>query len=88
MPSPIYDTMNNRQIPPPNQSKLNLIAQYNSFAQDPFTFMLQQRGIDIPKEYRNNPKGAVEYLVNSGKMSNEQLNYMKELARSMGVQLN
>lgn len=87
MPSPIFDAMN-RQIPPPNQSKLNLIKQYNDFTQDPFTFMLQQRGIDIPKEYRNNPKGAVEYLVNSGKMSNEQLNYMKELARSMGVQLN
>lgn len=49
MPSPIFDAMNRQPaIPPspPNQGKLDLIKQYNSFRQDPFTFMLQQQRRD------------------------------------------
>lgn len=88
MASPIYDAMQNNSIPQPNQGKLDLIKQYNSFRQDPFTFMLQNRGINIPNEYRNDPKGAVNYLINNGQMTNEQLSFMKDLAQRMGVPLN
>ena len=87
MGSPIYDAMRPNN-PPQNKGKLDLIKQYNSFKQDPFTFMLRNRGIDIPTEYRNDPKGAVQYLLNNGQMTTEQLEYMKSLAAQMGVPLN
>lgn len=83
MANPLFNAMNNQR--PQN---FDLIQQYNNFRHDPFTFMLRTKGIDIPKEYHNDPQGAVQYLLNSGQMSPEQLNYMKELAQRMGVPIN
>lgn len=84
MPSPIFDAMNVRG---PQPRSMNLIQQYNNFRQDPFMFMLQNKGIQIPEEYRNNPQGAVNYLMQSGQMTPEQLEYIKSTARRMGLQI-
>lgn len=81
MPSPIFDAMNSR---PP---QLDIIQQYNSFRQDPFTFLLKTKGIDIPQQYRNDPQGAVTYLLNSGQMSQEQLAYIKSMAQRYGFNI-
>ena len=85
MPSPIYDAMKNARGPQPRS--MQLIEQYNSFKQDPFMFMLQNRGINVPEQYRNNPEEAVKYLVNSGQMSQEQLNYITSMAQRMGIRI-
>ena len=87
MPSPIFNAMNNGQAP--NQGgPFDLVRQYNNFRQDPFTFMLRTKGIDIPKEYANDPKGAVQYLLNNGQMTNQQLDYLKSMARQMNIPIN
>lgn len=49
--------------------------------------MMRNRGIDIPMEYRNNPEAAVQYLMNSGQLTQEQLDFMISAARRMGVQI-
>lgn len=85
MANPIFDAMNNNQN---NQSQLDIVRQFGAFRQDPFEFMLQRKGINIPKEYRNDPHGAVQYLLNSGQMTDEQLTYLKNVAWRMGIPIN
>lgn len=72
-------------IPRPNNRAMQTIQAYNQFRQDPFTFVLQNRGINIPLEYRNNPEGAVKFLVNSGQLSQDQLNFLTTYAKNMGI---
>ena len=79
----LYQSLN----PNPQPGKMDLIKQYNSFRQSPFDFMMRNKGIDIPKEYRNNPEAAVQYLMNSGKMTQQQLDYILSTARRMGIQI-
>lgn len=83
MASPIFEAMNK-----PNQGKLDIIRQYNTFRQNPINFMLQNKGISILQEYQNDPKGAIQYLINSGQMTEEQLAYLKGMAQKMGMPLN
>ena len=85
MPSPIYDAMKNARGPQPRS--MQLIQQYNNFRQDPVTFMLQNRGINVPEQYRNDPEGAVKYLLNSGEMTQDQLNYITSMAQRMGIRI-
>ena len=68
----IYNQMNN------NQSNMN--EQYNNFKNNPMQF-LAQRGINIPQQYMNNPKSAVQYLLNSGRMSQQGFNNLSNIAR-------
>lgn len=84
MASPIFEAMNNNQP----KDNFDVIRQFNTFRQDPFNFMLRNKGINIPKEYRNDPQGAVQYLLNSGQMTDEQLEYLKHVAYRMGIPLN
>lgn len=83
MASPIFEAMNSNQP----KDNFDVIRQFNTFRQDPFNFMLRNKGINIPKEYRNDPQGAVQYLLNSGQMTDEQLEYLKHVAYRMGIPL-
>ena len=49
----------------------NLLNMYSQLMQNP-TQMLQK--MNIPSEYANNPQGAIQYLMNTGKISQEQYN--------------
>lgn len=49
----------------------NLFNMYSQLMQNP-TQMLQK--MNIPSEYANNPQGAIQYLMNTGKISQEQYN--------------
>ena len=40
--------------------------------------------VDLPKEYANDPKGAVQYLLNNGKMNQTGLNRLMQIATRMG----
>jgi len=48
-----------------------LLQAYTQLRQNP-SQMLSQLG--IPQEYSSNPQGAIQYLMNSGKVSQEQFN--------------
>lgn len=57
-----------------------LLNLYTQFKQNPTQFLSQ---INVPNEYMNDPQGAIQYLMNSGKITQEQYNYannqLKEL---------
>lgn len=59
---------------------------FNQFMQNPIQWLMQRR-INIPQEYANNPQGAVQYLLNKGQMSQEQLTKLTQTANQMGVKL-
>lgn len=66
------------------QAQKGTMGQFNSFMQNPLQY-LAQRKINIPQEYMNDPHGAVEYLLNNGQMSQEQLNSLMKRAQQMGI---
>lgn len=59
---------------------------YGEFIKNPYQFLLQRK-INIPQEYANNPQGAVQYLMNTGKMSQTTFESLKGRAAQMGVKL-
>ena len=63
-----------------------IMNQFNSFMQNPFQFLLQHK-INIPNEYANNPQGAVQYLMNTGQMSQETFEGLRNRASQMGVNI-
>lgn len=69
-----------------NASNNGMMQQFQTFMQNPFQYMLQKR-INIPQQYMNDPKGAIQYLMQNGQMTNEQFNYLKQMANQMGVNL-
>lgn len=60
--------------------------EYQQFIQNPIQFLTQRR-IGIPQQFQNNPYGAVQYLMSSGKMSQQQFQRCSQIAQAMGVKL-
>ena len=61
-----------------------MMNEFNSFKQNPLQFLLQHN-INIPHEYANNPQGAVQYLMNSGKMPQQTFENLRGKASQMGI---
>lgn len=59
-------------------------AQFNNFMMNPVGFLMQ-RGANIPMQYMNNPEALVQHLLNTGQMTQEQLNLIRQKAAMMGV---
>ena len=58
----------------------NLLSQFQNFRQNPVQFMIQRR---LPPEALQDPAGAIQQLLNSGAMSQAQLNQLQQMARQM-----
>lgn len=84
MPSPIFNAMQGQK---PQNRGMDLVQAYNQFSQNPFAFIAQRKGIDIPMEYRNDPQQAVQYLLNSGQMNQSDIDGMRRIAQNMGIKL-
>lgn len=67
----------------PFGSKKNMMEQYGNFQQNPMQFMAQ-RGLNIPQEYAADPDGAIQYLMNSGKLTQQQYNFAAQFANAIG----
>lgn len=65
------------------QMQNNFNSQMNSFMANPMEFLMQ-RNINIPQQYVNDPRGAVQHLLDTGKMSQNQLNSLMQKAQLMG----
>lgn len=65
----------------PFGSKKNMMEQYGSFQQNPIQFMAQ-RGLNIPQQYAADPDGAIQYLMNSGKLTQQQYNFAQQFANA------
>lgn len=48
-----------------------LFKAYSQLVQNPNQFLQQ---LNIPSEYANNPQGAIQYLMNNGKITQDQFN--------------
>lgn len=64
----------------------NIEGEYSRFKQNPMKF-LADRQINIPQEYMNNPEQAVQYLLNSSKMSQGTFDQIKQKARMFGFNI-
>lgn len=48
-----------------------LFNMYSQLMQNPNQFLRQ---LNIPNEYANDPQGAIQYLMNNGKITQDQFN--------------
>ena len=60
--------------------------QFNNYAKNPFGF-LASHNLNIPQEYQKSPRSAVEYLVNSGQISQSVYDNAMRKLQSMGIKL-
>jgi len=52
---------------------MNPLNEFQSFMSNPMQFMAQRK-LNIPQQYMNDPNGAIQYLMNSGKITQDQYN--------------
>jgi hypothetical protein len=52
---------------------MNPLNDFQSFMSNPMQFMAQRK-LNIPQQYMNDPNGAIQYLMNSGKITQDQYN--------------
>lgn len=65
----------------PFGSRQKMMEQYGQFQQNPMQY-LAQRNLNIPQQYANDPDGALQYLMNSGKLTQQQYNYAAQFANA------
>ena len=58
----------------------NMLMQYRQFMQNPTQFLMQRK-LDIPQEYMNNPQEAIQHLMNTGKLSQQQYNWASNMSK-------
>lgn len=58
----------------------SLFQAYAQLRQNPSQFLQK---FNIPQEYMNNPQGAIQYLMNNGKISQEQFNNANNQLKQM-----
>lgn len=61
----------------------DIMSEFQTFQQNPIQYLMDHN-INIPKEYMDNPQGAVQYLMNSGKLTQNQLSQIMQKARMFG----
>ena len=64
----------------------NIYQQMNELRQNPMQFLLRSR-MNIPPEYMNNPRQAVQHLMDSGQMSQDTFNRLAKMVQQMGGRL-
>lgn len=55
---------------------------FSQFRQNPMGFLMARK-LNIPPEFQNDYQGAVQYLLNTGQMSQDQLNSLLSQARQI-----
>lgn len=63
----------------PFGSRKNMQKQYNNFQQNPMQYLMQNK-LNIPPEYANDPDGAIQYLMSSGQLTQQQYDYARQFA--------
>ena len=50
---------------------MNPLNEFQSFMSNPIQFMAQRK-LNIPQQYLNDPNGAIQYLMNTGRIPQDQ----------------
>ena len=66
----------------PFMNMRNLMGKFQQFRGNPMQFMAQNR-LNIPQQYANDPNGAIQYLMDSGTMSQQQYNQLQQMVGQM-----
>lgn len=70
----------------PMANMMNLMGMFNQFRQNPIGAIMQM-GYNVPQHLQNNPQGIVNYLRNSGQMSEQQFNQFSQMAQMFQNQI-
>lgn len=65
----------------------NMMQMFNQFRQNPIGALMRM-GFNVPPHLQNNPEGTVNYLRNSGQMSEQQFNQFSQMAQHFQSQQN
>lgn len=66
-------------LPGPLGNIANLFQKFQQFTQNPLGALLSI-GVSIPQNVNGDPESMVNYLRNSGQMSNDQFNQFSQMA--------
>lgn len=70
----------NAHIRDPFGSMQGMMSQFQGFMQNPTQFLMQNK-LNIPAQYANNPNQAIQYLMNTGKLSQNQYDWAAKQAQ-------
>lgn len=58
----------------------NFNQQFRTFMQNPVGYFTSHH-LNIPQDLQNDPQGAIQYLLNTGQMSQQQLGQLRRTAQ-------
>lgn len=56
----------------------NMLSLFNRLTQNPSQALIEM-GLNVPSELCNNPQGIVQHLLNSGQISQQQVNQAMQM---------
>lgn len=59
-----------------------LLNQFKGFMSNPVQFMMSNR-LNIPQEMLNNPNQSIQYLLNTGKITQQQYDWAVNQAKNL-----
>lgn len=66
----------------PFGSMQGLMSQFGNFRKNPMQ-MFTQKKMNIPQNIQGNPQQIIQYMMNSGQVSQEQFNAAKKMAEQV-----
>jgi vancomycin permeability regulator SanA len=69
-------------MPDPFGSMNGFLGQFRGFMQNPIQYFMQRR-MNVPQNAFQNPQATVQQLLNSGQLSQQQLNQLQNMARKI-----
>lgn len=63
-------------------SMQNFLGGFQQFMGNPMQFMASRK-MNIPQEYMSNPDEAIQYLMNTGKITQQDYNKANQLAKQI-----
>lgn len=58
----------------------NMMQMFQVFRQNPMQYLLS-RGANIPQNIQNNPDEIIQYMLNTGQITQQQYNQAAQMAR-------
>ena len=66
----------------PFGSMNGFLSQFQQFAQNPVQYMMQNK-LNIPQNIQNNPNQIQQYMLNSGMINQDQMNWAQKTANQI-----
>lgn len=61
-----------------NNNPMNFMQMFGQFRQNPTQFLIQQK-FNIPQNIGSNPQAIVQHLLDSGQISQQQVNQARQM---------